>query len=82
MQGYRQGCVAMKTGIFAGLWDVLPCSNKTKYICKNLAEGAGLTTVAPTVSPPKCAEGWTRVHFRSYCYKVRLYEAKPRAKKK
>lgn len=68
--GHQQGCVAFKTGIFSGLWDVLPCTNKTKYICKHLAEGAPLTTAAPTTMPPPCTLGWTRLPFRSSCFKV------------
>uniref|UniRef100_A0AAX7UFB5 Mannose receptor, C type 1b n=1 Tax=Astatotilapia calliptera TaxID=8154 RepID=A0AAX7UFB5_ASTCA len=63
MPGNRQGCVAMKTGIFAGLWDVVPCTNKEKYICKHLAEGAVLTPPPPTLFPPECASGWTRLGF-------------------
>lgn len=70
--GHQQGCVAIKTGIFPGLWDVLPCTNKTKYICKHLAEGAPLTTVAPTTMPPPCALGWTRLPSRRSCFKVAL----------
>ncbi|XP_019121793.1 macrophage mannose receptor 1 [Larimichthys crocea] len=70
MPGHLRGCVAMTTGVFAGLWDVLPCTNKEKYICKHLAEGAVVTQPPPTVAPPKCASGWSPVASRSYCYKV------------
>ncbi|XP_070829826.1 macrophage mannose receptor 1-like [Chaetodon trifascialis] len=70
MPGNQQGCVAMTTGIFAGLWDVLPCTNKEKYICKHLAEGASLTPEPPTVSPTNCASGWTRMGTRNYCSKL------------
>lgn len=69
-QGYQQGCVAITTGTLAGLWDLLPCTNTEKYICKHMAEGAVLTVPPPTQTPPKCAEGWTRVGTRSYCSKV------------
>ncbi|XP_041804638.1 macrophage mannose receptor 1-like [Chelmon rostratus] len=72
MPGHQQGCVAMTTGLFAGLWNVLPCTNKEKYICKHLAEGADLTPVPPTVPHPKCAEGWTPLVSRNYCYKLYL----------
>lgn len=61
----------MTTGIFAGLWDVLPCTNTSKYICKHLAEGASLTPAPQTVPPPQCADGWKRVASRNFCYKVR-----------
>ncbi|XP_075877945.1 macrophage mannose receptor 1-like [Nelusetta ayraudi] len=69
MPGSQQGCVAMTTGILAGLWDLLPCSNTEKYICKHLAEGAVLTVPPPTQAPPTCQEGWTRVGTRNYCAK-------------
>ncbi|XP_056277836.1 macrophage mannose receptor 1b isoform X2 [Pseudoliparis swirei] len=69
MPGYQQGCVAMTTGILAGLWDLLPCTNKEKYICKHLAEGALLTVAPPTQTPPKCEEGWIRVGTRNVCSK-------------
>nr|XP_061795005.1 macrophage mannose receptor 1-like [Nerophis lumbriciformis] len=69
MPGSGQGCVAMTTGVMAGLWDLLPCDNQEKYICKHLAEGAVLTPPPPTVSPPQCAEGWIRVGTRNTCSK-------------
>ncbi|XP_008284987.1 macrophage mannose receptor 1-like [Stegastes partitus] len=70
MPGHQQGCVAMATGSFAGLWDVLPCTNKEKYICKHLAEGAVLTPVPPTVPSLKCADGWDSLYSRNQCYKL------------
>ncbi|XP_038573591.1 macrophage mannose receptor 1-like [Micropterus salmoides] len=70
MPGHQQGCVAMKTGIFAGLWDVLPCNNKVKYICKHLAEGAVLTPPPPTRAPTGCVDGWTPIGSRNYCFKL------------
>uniref|UniRef100_A0A8C3ALJ6 Mannose receptor, C type 1b n=1 Tax=Cyclopterus lumpus TaxID=8103 RepID=A0A8C3ALJ6_CYCLU len=76
MPGYQQGCVAMTTGIFAGLWDLLPCTNKEKYICKHLAEGAVLTVAPPTQTPPKCEEGWIREGTRNFCSKKTWYEAR------
>lgn len=60
----------MTTGVFAGLWDVLPCTNKLGYICKHLVEGAGLTTVPPTFSPTRCARNWTPLRSSEYCLKV------------
>ncbi|KAF7668435.1 hypothetical protein LDENG_00014620 [Lucifuga dentata] len=70
MPGHLQGCVAMTTGIFAGLWDVLPCTNQEKYICKHLAEGAVLTPAPPTRSPLQCAEGWSPAGSRNFCFKL------------
>ncbi|XP_042352883.1 macrophage mannose receptor 1-like [Plectropomus leopardus] len=72
MPGLRQGCIAMTTGIFAGLWDVLPCTNKEKYICKHLAEGAVVTPVPPTSTSNVCPLSWTRITSRNYCYKLFL----------
>uniref|UniRef100_A0AAX7VPN3 Mannose receptor, C type 1b n=1 Tax=Astatotilapia calliptera TaxID=8154 RepID=A0AAX7VPN3_ASTCA len=69
MPGYQQGCVAMTTGVLAGLWDLLPCTNKEKYICKYMAEGMVPTAPPPTVAPPKCPEGWTRVGTKAMCAK-------------
>ncbi|KAG7523935.1 hypothetical protein JOB18_004764 [Solea senegalensis] len=69
MPGYRQGCVAMITGVFAGLWDLLPCTNQEKYICKHLAVGAIVTVPPPTQSVPQCAEGWIPVGRRNFCSK-------------
>lgn len=69
MPDRHQGCVAMTTGVFAGLWDVVSCSNKEKYICKKPAEGVHVTTVPPTTLAPSCASGWTPVENRNVCYK-------------
>ncbi|CAL8279713.1 unnamed protein product [Lota lota] len=69
MPGHLQGCVAMTTGVYAGLWDVLPCTNKEKYVCKHLAEGAVPTAAPPTLPTPKCAEGWKPVGNRNMCAK-------------
>uniref|UniRef100_H2T6P4 Mannose receptor, C type 1b n=1 Tax=Takifugu rubripes TaxID=31033 RepID=H2T6P4_TAKRU len=69
MPGYEQGCVAMRTGPLAGLWDLLPCTNTSKYICKHLAEGAVLTAPPPTQMPLKCEQGWNRIGTRNYCVK-------------
>ncbi|XP_032407990.1 macrophage mannose receptor 1 isoform X1 [Xiphophorus hellerii] len=70
MPDRKQGCVAMTTGTFAGLWDVISCSNKEKYICKKKADGVLATTVQPTTPPLTCASGWTPVAKRNVCYKV------------
>lgn len=60
----------MTTGTLAGLWDLLPCTNLSKYICKHLAEGAVVPVPPPTQTPPKCEEGWNRLGTRNYCAKV------------
>ncbi|XP_060901039.1 macrophage mannose receptor 1-like [Labrus mixtus] len=71
MPGSGQGCVAMTTGIFAGLWDLLPCTKSEKYICKHLAEGAVITPAPPIpTTPPKCPPEWELLKTRNYCYKA------------
>lgn len=60
----------MTTGAFAGLWDVVSCSSKQKYICKRLAEGVQTTTVPPTTPALSCESGWTPASQRSVCFKV------------
>uniref|UniRef100_H3DIA4 Macrophage mannose receptor 1 n=1 Tax=Tetraodon nigroviridis TaxID=99883 RepID=H3DIA4_TETNG len=70
MPDRKQGCVAMTTGVFAGLWDVVSCSNKEKYICKKPAEGVDVTTVPPTTAPLSCASGWTPISNRNTCLKI------------
>lgn len=70
----KQGCVAMTTGVFAGLWDVVSCSNKEKYICKKPAEGVHVTTVPPTTPPLSCESGWIPVSNRNICFKVREHQ--------
>uniref|UniRef100_A0A672G4Y9 Mannose receptor C-type 1 n=1 Tax=Salarias fasciatus TaxID=181472 RepID=A0A672G4Y9_SALFA len=69
MPDRHQGCVAMTTGMFAGLWDVISCSRKEKYICKKGAEGVHVTTVPPTTPTLYCASGWNPVAGRNTCYK-------------
>lgn len=66
----HQGCVAMTTGAFAGLWDVVSCGNKEKYICKKPAEGVRVTTVPPTTAPLSCEPGWNPLPNRNFCLKV------------
>ncbi|KAM9839148.1 macrophage mannose receptor 1 [Aulostomus maculatus] len=70
MPDRRQGCVAMTTGVFSGLWDVVSCSNKEKYICKRIAEDVQTTTIPPTTPALSCADGWTPAGQRNVCYKL------------
>ena len=68
MQGHKRDCVAMRTGLYAGHWDVLPCTNEEKYICKHLAEGAAINPTPP-LAKFECAAGWTGMTSRNYCLK-------------
>ncbi|XP_076840882.1 macrophage mannose receptor 1-like isoform X2 [Brachyhypopomus gauderio] len=70
MPGGKQGCVAMTTGLLAGLWDVLSCTDKEKYICKQNAEGLVTTAAAPTSPAATCSEGWSPLPNRDYCFKL------------
>ncbi|KAG9273994.1 macrophage mannose receptor 1-like [Astyanax mexicanus] len=70
MPGGKHGCVGMTTGILAGLWDVLSCTNVEKYICKQKAEGVITTTTPPTTPTPKCSVGWNPVPDRDLCFKI------------
>ncbi|XP_027025082.2 macrophage mannose receptor 1b [Tachysurus fulvidraco] len=70
MPGGKQGCVAFATGTFAGLWDVLSCTNKEKYICKRMAEDL-ITTQAPVTTPaPNCSQEWFPIANRDFCIKL------------
>ncbi|XP_043921443.1 macrophage mannose receptor 1-like [Protopterus annectens] len=69
MPGRHSGCVAMRSGLFAGLWDVIRCEEKSKYICKSLAEGV-TKPVQPTPSAAaKCPDDWVTVKNSNHCYK-------------
>ncbi|XP_073715681.1 macrophage mannose receptor 1 isoform X2 [Misgurnus anguillicaudatus] len=60
MPDKHKGCVAMLTGTSAGLWDVLACNTKQKYICKKMAEGVTTTREPPTTRPPSCPDNWIK----------------------
>uniref|UniRef100_A0A8B9H709 Mannose receptor, C type 1b n=1 Tax=Astyanax mexicanus TaxID=7994 RepID=A0A8B9H709_ASTMX len=70
MPGGKQGCVAITTGMLAGLWDVLSCTNAEKYICKQKAEGVITTAAPPTTPAPSCPSEWNPVPNRDLCYKL------------
>ncbi|KAL1006843.1 hypothetical protein UPYG_G00077910 [Umbra pygmaea] len=70
MPDRKQGCVAMTTGMLAGLWDVVSCSNKEKYICKKMAEGVTSTIAPPTTPALTCSSGWLPANRRNVCYKI------------
>uniref|UniRef100_A0A8C3EKU1 Uncharacterized protein n=1 Tax=Corvus moneduloides TaxID=1196302 RepID=A0A8C3EKU1_CORMO len=69
MPGNKPGCVAMRTGTAAGLWDVLDCEIKQKYICKQWAKGATVPPIPTTALVPTCPEGWVSNRHRSSCFK-------------
>ncbi|XP_050184740.1 macrophage mannose receptor 1-like isoform X1 [Myiozetetes cayanensis] len=69
MPGSNPGCVAMRTGTAAGLWDVLDCELKQKYICKQWAQGATIPPIPTTALVPTCPEGWISNNLRGSCFK-------------
>ncbi|XP_069504437.1 macrophage mannose receptor 1-like [Ambystoma mexicanum] len=69
MPGRTPGCVAMRTGIAGGLWDVMNCDEKSKSICKQLVVGATLAPIPSPTPAPKCPDGWSDKGPRS-CFKI------------
>nr|XP_047917806.1 macrophage mannose receptor 1-like isoform X1 [Anser cygnoides] len=69
MPGSKPGCVAMRTGTTAGLWDVLDCETKQKYICKQWAYGATAPPIPTTAPVHTCPEGWVSSKYSSSCFK-------------
>ncbi|KAL6490387.1 hypothetical protein MHYP_G00007320 [Metynnis hypsauchen] len=78
MPDRHHGCVAMKTGTSAGLWDVLSCESKQKYICKKTADGITTTKEPPTTQPLSCPPKWIKKDSAS-C--MRIYKFKNENKK-
>uniref|UniRef100_G1PD26 Macrophage mannose receptor 1 n=1 Tax=Myotis lucifugus TaxID=59463 RepID=G1PD26_MYOLU len=70
MPGRKAGCVAMKTGIAGGLWDVLRCEEKAKFVCKHWAEGVTRPPEPTTTPEPKCPEDWGTTSKTSLCFKL------------
>ncbi|XP_005387016.1 PREDICTED: macrophage mannose receptor 1 [Chinchilla lanigera] len=70
MPGRKAGCVAMKTGIAGGLWDVLKCDQKAKFVCKHWAEGVTRPPEPTTTPEPKCPEDWGTTTKTSSCFKL------------
>uniref|UniRef100_A0A803SY45 Mannose receptor C-type 1 n=1 Tax=Anolis carolinensis TaxID=28377 RepID=A0A803SY45_ANOCA len=70
MPGRKPGCVAMTTGISGGLWDLLKCEKKAKFLCKRFADGVTPPPPLTTTPPPKCPEYWGPSDERSLCFKV------------
>ncbi|XP_064018396.1 macrophage mannose receptor 1 isoform X1 [Pogoniulus pusillus] len=69
MPGRRPGCVAMRTGTAGGLWDVIKCEEKAKFLCKVWAEGVTPPPVPTTTPVPRCPEGWDSNSRISFCFK-------------
>ncbi|KAM6451463.1 macrophage mannose receptor 1 [Liasis olivaceus] len=79
MPGPNPGCVAMRTGSAAGLWDVVNCEERAAFLCKQLAEGITPPPIPRTTPPPPCPEGWVASPVRDVCFKA--YREKKAEKK-
>jgi C-type mannose receptor len=62
----------MRTGIAGGLWDVLKCDEKAKFVCKHWAEGVTRPPEPPTTPEPKCPEDWGTTSKTSLCFKASI----------
>uniref|UniRef100_A0A8C5NNV4 MRC1 protein n=1 Tax=Junco hyemalis TaxID=40217 RepID=A0A8C5NNV4_JUNHY len=71
MPGKEAGCVALRTGNAAGLWDVQNCEVKAKFLCKKLAEKVTVPAVSETVSDSKCPLGWDTSNSTNSCFRVK-----------
>ncbi|XP_075778589.1 macrophage mannose receptor 1-like isoform X1 [Pelodiscus sinensis] len=70
MPGKEPGCVAMRTGITAGLWDVVNCEEKSVFLCKQLAEGVTPPPIPIPTPAPSCPDGWHSSIHSSSCFKL------------
>uniref|UniRef100_A0A8C3QRN8 MRC1 protein n=1 Tax=Cyanoderma ruficeps TaxID=181631 RepID=A0A8C3QRN8_9PASS len=71
MPGKEAGCVALRTGNAAGLWDVQNCEVKAKFLCKKLAEKVTVPVASETISDSKCPLGWDTSNSTNSCFKVK-----------
>uniref|UniRef100_A0A803VK99 Mannose receptor C-type 1 n=1 Tax=Ficedula albicollis TaxID=59894 RepID=A0A803VK99_FICAL len=69
MPGREAGCVALRTGNAAGLWDVQNCEVKAKFLCKKLAEGVTVPVASETISDSKCPLGWDTSNSTNSCFR-------------
>uniref|UniRef100_A0A8B9BIN9 Macrophage mannose receptor 1 n=1 Tax=Anser brachyrhynchus TaxID=132585 RepID=A0A8B9BIN9_9AVES len=74
MPGNEAGCVALRTGNAAGLWDVQNCEIKAKFICKKLAEKMALPLAPERVSYSKCPLGWDTSNSTNSCFRLFVRE--------
>lgn len=79
MPGRKQGCVVMRTGNKAGLWDVINCDETAKFACKKWAQGVTPPPIPTTTPEPRCPPQWKTGPHISSCFK---YYSKPKDEKK
>uniref|UniRef100_A0A663LWS6 C-type lectin domain-containing protein n=1 Tax=Athene cunicularia TaxID=194338 RepID=A0A663LWS6_ATHCN len=78
MPGNEAGCVALRTGNAAGLWDVQNCEVKAKFLCKKLAEKITLPLAPGATSDSKCPLGWDTNNSTNSCFRVFVREENQR----
>lgn len=71
-KGKETGCVALRTGNAAGLWDVQNCEVKAKFLCKKLAEKVTVPVASETISDSKCPLGWDTSNSTNSCFRVSI----------
>ncbi|NWI51722.1 MRC1 protein, partial [Calyptomena viridis] len=71
-KGNEAGCVALRTGNAAGLWDVQNCEVKAKFLCKKLAEKVTVPLAPEAVPDFKCPLGWDTSNSSNSCFRVML----------
>ncbi|NXQ96204.1 MRC1 protein, partial [Sagittarius serpentarius] len=72
--GNEAGCVALRTGNAAGLWDVQNCEVKAKFLCKKIAEKIIFPLAAETVPDSECPLGWGTSNSTNSCFRVFVRE--------
>ncbi|NXX93061.1 MRC1 protein, partial [Centropus bengalensis] len=74
MPGNEAGCVALRTGNAAGLWDVQNCEVNARFLCKKQAEKITLPFAPKTPSDSKCFLGWDTSNSTNSCFRVFVRE--------
>lgn len=60
----------MRIGIVGGLWDVLKCDEKVKFVCKYWVEGVIYLLKFMMIFEFKCLEDWGVSSRMSLCFKL------------
>nr|CCP50119.1 MRC1L-E [Gallus gallus] len=74
MPGKEVGCVALRTGSAAGLWDVQNCELKAKFLCKKPAEKITRPFAPGKHSDFKCPLGWNTSNSTNSCFRTFVRE--------
>uniref|UniRef100_A0A803YDR7 C-type lectin domain-containing protein n=1 Tax=Meleagris gallopavo TaxID=9103 RepID=A0A803YDR7_MELGA len=74
MPGKEVGCVALRTGSAAGLWDVQNCELKAKFLCKKTAEKITRPFAPGKNSNFKCPLGWNTSNSTNSCFRRKKHK--------